>query len=161
MPAGSSIIALTGNLLHKCLRLLPVLGIAWALTGCSINTVTAGAGGILIEAGEWEARSADGRYTMQFTIGVDGANIFVSTYSYPCGKQNSVMFPPNPIKIKLDQSAFITTTKQSDLLPSLVIAGRFTDRTHAQGTWGVFRFVDSLLNLSCPASGGAWTASPD
>jgi hypothetical protein len=161
MPAGTSLIALKRSLLHKSQRMVMILGIACALTGCSINTVTAGAGGIPIEGGGWTGRSADGRYTIQFTIGVDGANIFVYSYSFPCGKQNESVFPPNAIKITLNQSAFITTTKKSDLMPSLVIAGQFTDRTHAQGTWGVFRFVNGDLNLFCPASAGAWTGSPD
>jgi hypothetical protein len=151
-----------GNPVRKALRELLILGILFALTGCSGNTVTAGKDGIPIAGGDWIGRSDDGAFSMQFRIGTDGANIFLVTFSYPCGDKYSTVLPPNLIKIGLNNSAFeTTTTDASDLLPKLVITGRFIDRTHAEGTWELFRYQEVYLDIGCPGASGTWTGGPE
>ena len=151
-----------GTSAHKALRVLLIPGVMFALIGCSSNMVSAGKDGISIEGGAWTGRSDDGAYTMQFNIGTDGANIFLVTFSYPCGDRYSTLLPPNPIKIGLNDSAFeTTTTDTSDLMPKLVITGRFIDSTHAEGTWEMFRYQLVYLDIGCPAASGTWKGGPE
>jgi hypothetical protein len=155
-------ITVNGNIVHRIISRLLILCIIFILIGCSNNMVTAGLDGISIEGGKWTGKSDDGTYTMQFNIGTDGANIFLFSFSYPCGEQNSYVLPPNPIKIELNNSAFkTTTTDYSDLMPKLVITGKFIDSTHAEGTWEMFRYQVVYLNIGCPAASGTWKGSPD
>ena len=65
-----------------------------ALAGCSENTVVAGQNGIRVNAGEWASETDDGAFMLEFSVAYDGANIFVSTYSFPCGKKTSYVLPP-------------------------------------------------------------------
>jgi hypothetical protein len=124
--------------------------------------VTAGKDGISIEAGDWIGKSDDGSFTMQFKIGTNGENIFIDSFSYPCGEKGSYVLPPNPIKVALNNSIFeTTTTDYSDLIPKLVIKGKFVDSSQAEGSWEFFGYYDSFIDLSCPAGSGTWKGSPE
>ena len=152
---------LHGNIAQKLLALLIVFSALIALIGCSSNMVTAGKDGISIEAGDWIGKSDDGSFTMQFKIGTNGENIFIVSFSYPCGEKSSYVLPPNPIKFALNNSIFeTTTTDYSDLIPKLVIKGKFVDSSQAEGSWEFFGYYDSFIDLSCPAASGTWKGSP-
>lgn len=143
------------------LCLLLILVVFIALAGCSSNQVTAGQDGISIQGGQWTGKSDDGSFSMQFRIGTDGANVFIDTLSYPCGEKTASVLPPHSIKAALNNSAFESSTKDySDLLPKLVVTGKFIDSTHAQGTWEFFGYSDEFMDLYCPVASGSWTGSP-
>ena len=151
-----------GIIVHQLLSLLLVFSALISLIGCSSTMVTAGKDGISIESGEWVGKSEDGSFTMQFKIGTNGDNLFLVSFSHPCGERSSYVLPPNPIKVALHNSAFeTTTTDYSDLIPKLVITGTFVDSTHAEGTWEFFGYYDSFIELSCPAAVGTWKGSPE
>ena len=152
---------LLGNIVQKLLSLLLVFSALMTLISCSSNMVTAGKDGINIEGGEWIGKSDDGSFSMEFKIGTNGENIFLISFSHPCGEKNSYVLPPNPIKVGLNNSAFETTTSEySDLLPKLVITGKFIDRTHAEGTWEFFGYQSVALDIGCSAANGTWKGGP-
>ena len=148
--------------MQKFFPLLTVFCALTVLTGCFSNLVTAGKDGISIQAGEWIGKSDDGSFSMQFKIGANGENIFLMSFSHPCGEMSSYVLPPNPIKIALNNSSFeTTTTDYSDLLPKLVIAGKFIDRSHAEGAWEFLGYYDVYLDIGCPPANGTWEGSPE
>lgn len=145
---------------NKTFFRLLIFSILLTLIACSSNLVTAGENGISIKKGEWVGKSDDGSFAMQFTIGSDGANVFLGYIAYPCGEQNLSILPPNPIKIELKNSAFtVTTSDHSDLFPKVVINGKFIDSENAEGTWETFRYNEIYLDIVCPASSGTWKGS--
>lgn len=154
-----------GDIVGKLLSLLLVFGALIVLVGCSSNMVTAGKDGISIVNGEWIGQSDDRSFTMEYKIGTDGENLFIVSYSHPCGEKNTFVIPPKLMKVEIINSAFkTTTTDHSNLLPKLIITGKFVDSTHAEGTWdfyGDYQFQDIDPDMVCPAAKGTWKGNPE
>ena len=149
-----------GNPLHKALLCLVILSIIAAATACSGGAVPGRKDGS-IKAGTWIGASAEGAFMMQFNIRTDGASVLLIPLSLPCGEQNLYMFGDEPVRVGLDDSAFEATIEHTDLRPRVVITGRYTDRTHAEGTWEVSAFQNFYLDMACPAASGTWKGSPE
>jgi hypothetical protein len=136
------------NLFYLLLELSLLAG----LSSCSGNTIAAGKDGIQVETGDWT--SDDGSFMIEFRIATDGSSIFISTYSFPCGDRTNTVFPPELIKVELNNSTFEMNADHTYL------TGTFTDRTQVEGTWKVIAHRYEYLDLICPAANGTWKGSP-
>jgi hypothetical protein len=149
------------NIASQVLRLIIVFGIASAVFGCSANLVPAGEDGIRIHGGDWIGKNDGGTFIMHFTIGSDGANIFLLTYSYPCGEKIATVFLSHPIKTPLSSGTFKTTIDPTYTSPKLVITGKFINKTHVEGEWKMFGLNDDFLEIGCPTASSFWKGEPD
>jgi hypothetical protein len=129
-----------------------ILILAVLLAGCSGGVV----GGKSTErptAGDWKASGVGVMYVFTFTVAENGGSLELAGYPIPCGtgKMTFVM-PLKPITLKISNGSF--RLKESDV----TITGKFTDNTHAEGTWD--SSAHKVGTDNCPASSGSWTASP-
>ena len=140
--------------MRKFLWPILILGILCVLIGCVDNAVIEGENGIRIKAGEWSGMDDEGTYLIHFNI-TDGSNVALLYYSFPCGEKSTTVFPAEPIKIEISDSAFEMQVDQTKL------TGKFIDRTHAEGTWEVFAHQNIYFDQVCPPAKGSWKGSPN
>jgi len=149
-----------GNPLRRTLSCLAILSFIATATACSGDSFTGGKEDS-IKAGIWIGTNDDGAFKMQFNIRPDKASVVLIPISLPCGDQTMYMFGDEPTRVGLYDGAFQATIEGSDVRPRLVITGKYTDRTHAEGTWEMSRFGSAYLDIGCPAASGTWKGSPE
>ena len=150
-----------GNLVHRSISGLLVLGIVAAASGCSGSVGTTDWDGTGIKSRLWIGSSDDGSFEMQFNVRPDGASIVLYLYSLPCGEQQVYTLGEDPVRPALDDGVFETTIEATDLRPGVVITGKYIDKSHAEGTWQTSAFQSVFLDMACPAASGTWKGGPE
>jgi hypothetical protein len=129
------------------------------VSGCEMNLVRAGDNGIFVQRGEWIGKNESGSYIIDFIIN-GGSSITVTSYSYPCGEENSYVLPPQPIIVALSNSSFTFMVDYSDLNPKYIINGTFTESNKVEGTWESFDYQNIYEGIICLGKNGEWKGTP-
>ena len=149
-----------GNPLRRALLCLAILSIIAAATACSGYLVPERDDGSIKE-GKWIGKSDDGAFSMKFNIGGDKASVALIALSLPCGEQTLYISGGISTKVELHDRAFEATIEHTSFGPRVVVTGKYTDRTHAEGTWEMPAFGSLSPDMACPAASGTWTGSPE
>ncbi len=156
--------------------LLSVVLFLLMLAGCTLNEIAVGNDGLRVRAGEWVGQNDTGNFLLQFKVVRAGsaAQLLLLDHSYPCGQESLSIRTyqmweldhPGPIaraevqdgtfRVEVDPVAFMGEQTS----PKVIIAGRFIDSAHAEGTWEVSGLWIDYADIACPAAKGTWQGRP-
>jgi len=150
------LINLEENRMRKLSWITLILAIGLVLSGCGNQSAGGEDQEFRVRTGQWSGAGDGGNFSVTFTVGTDGANIFILMYAVPCNDQSMYVMPSNPIKISVTENAFAGEVEQMSL------TGRFIDKTHVEGTWKALAHeVVPYSGEGCEMAQGTWKGKPD